>query len=99
VLRTLMLLHNLIQHFQDRIGLRPASRPTEEGKRHVLETLRFRFFVCATSLGRSGRKRLLRYSATDTWWTGFQAALARLSQQVPIAEQLPIPLLEPTAAC
>ena len=97
VLRTLILLHNLIQHFQDRIGLRSAAAPKKEGKRHVFETLRFRFFVCAASLGRSGRKRVLRFSATDTWWTGFQDALARLSQQVPIAEQLPIPLLEPCA--
>lgn len=99
VLRTLMLLHNLIQHFQDRIGLRPAARPKKEGKRHVLETLRFRFFVCAASLGRSGRRRMLRLSASDGWWAGFQAALTRLSDQVPIAEQLPIPLLEPDGAC
>ena len=41
VLRTLMLLHNLIQHFQDRIGLRPASRP--KGMESVMCLRRFAF--------------------------------------------------------
>jgi len=86
VLRSLCLLHNLVQLIQDRIGLRPATAPKSEGKRHVLETLRFRFFVCAAALGRSVHRRHLRFSTTDSWWTGFQAALERFSQQVPTAE-------------
>ena len=78
VLRTLCLVHNLIQHFQDRIGLRPAAAPKEDGKRHVLETLRHNLFTCAAILGRSGRNKVLRLSSTDPWLFCFHAALARL---------------------
>jgi hypothetical protein len=78
VLRTLCLVHNLIQHFQDRIGLRPASAPKQEGKRHTLETLRHTLFTCAAILGRSGRNRVLRLSASDPWLLRFHTALARL---------------------
>jgi hypothetical protein len=104
VLRTLCLVHNLIQHFhhsrsekgrigeadcggkaprakgpsQDRIGLRPADAPKQEGKRHMLETLRHTLFTCAAILGRSGRKKVLRFSSSDSWLLRFNAALTRL---------------------
>ena len=50
-----MYIHNLIQHFQYRIGLRPAAAPKKDGKRHVLETLCHKLFTCAAILGRTGR--------------------------------------------
>ena len=78
VLRTLCLVHNLVQHFQDRIGLRPAAAPKGDGKRHMLETLRHTLFCCAAILGRSGRSRVLRLSSTDAWLITFHAALVRL---------------------
>jgi hypothetical protein len=78
VLRTLCLVHNLIQHFQDRIGLRPAGAPKKEGKRHVLETLRHRLFSCAAILGRTGRNKVLRLSSSDAWLSTFHAVLTRL---------------------
>jgi hypothetical protein len=78
VLRTLCLVHNLVQHFQDRIGLRPAAAPKKDGKRHTLETLRHNLFTCAAILGRSGRHRVLRLSSSDAWLSGFHSALARL---------------------
>ena len=78
VLRTLCLVHNLVQHFQDRIGLRPAAAPKEDGKRHMLETLRRNLFTCAAILGRSGRHKVLRLSSSDAWLSSFHAALARL---------------------
>ena len=78
VLRTLCLVHNLVQHFQDRIGLRPAAAPKKEGKRHMLETLRHNLFTCAAILGRSGRKKVLRLSSSDAWLSRFHAALTRL---------------------
>jgi len=46
VLRVLCLVHNLIQVFQDKIGMRPADRPRKEGQRHTLETLRNTKFTC-----------------------------------------------------
>ena len=46
VLRVLCLVHNLIQVFQDKIGMRPADRPRKEGQRHTLETLRNTLFTC-----------------------------------------------------
>ena len=78
VLRTLCLVHNLVQQFQDRIGLRPAAAPKKEGKRHMLETLRHNLFTCAAILGRSGRQKVLRLSSTDAWLSRFHAALTRL---------------------
>ena len=78
VLRTLCLVHNLVQHFQDRIGLRPAAAPKQDGKRHVLETLRHSLFTCAAVLGRSGRQKVLRLSANDAWLSRFHAVLTRL---------------------
>jgi Transposase DDE domain group 1 len=78
VLRTLCLVHNLVQHFQDRIGLRPAAAPKKEGKRHMLETLRHNLFCCAAILGRSGRNKVLRLSSSDAWLSRFHTALARL---------------------
>lgn len=78
VLRTLCLVHNLVQHFQDRIGLRPAAAPKKDGKRHMLETLRHNLFCCAAILGRSGRHKTLRLSSSDAWLSSFHAALARL---------------------
>lgn len=78
VLRTLCLVHNLVQHFQDRIGLRPAAAPKKVGKRHMLETLRHNLFCCAAILGRSGRHKVLRLSSSDAWRSRFHAALMRL---------------------
>ena len=78
VLRTLCLVHNLVQHFQDRIGLRPAAAPKKDGKRHMLETLRHNLFCCAAILGRSGRNKVLRLSSSDAWLSRFHTALARL---------------------
>lgn len=78
VLRTLCLVHNLVQNFQDRIGLRPAAAPKGDGKRYMLETLRHNLFTCAAILGRSGRHKVLRLSSGDAWLSGFHAALARL---------------------
>jgi hypothetical protein len=78
VLRTLCLVHNLVQHFQDRIGLRPAAAPKQDGKRHMLETLRHNLFCCAAILGRSGRHKVLRLSSSDAWLSRFHAVLARL---------------------
>lgn len=78
VLRTLCLVHNLVQNFQDRIGLRPAAAPKQEGKRHMLETLRHTLFTCAAVLGRSGRNKVLRLSSSDPWLSRFYIALARL---------------------
>ena len=78
VLRSLCLIHNLVQHFQDRIGLRPAHAPKQEGRRHVLETLRHTLFSCAAHLGRSARSKVLRLSATDAWMATFHAALTRI---------------------
>lgn len=78
VLRTLCLVHNLVQHFQDRIGMRPAAAPKEDGKRHMLDTLRRNLFHCAALLGRSGRKKVLRLSSSDVWLSNFHAALARI---------------------
>jgi len=78
VMRTLCLVHNLVQHFQDRIGLRPAASPKEDGKRHVLETLRHNLFCCAAILGRSGRNKVLRLSSSDAWLLSFHAALTRI---------------------
>ncbi len=78
VLRTLCIVHNLVQHFQDRIGLRPSAAPKKDGKRHVLETLRHNLFCCAAILGRSGRNRVLRLSSTDAWLLSFHSALTRI---------------------
>jgi hypothetical protein len=83
VLRTLCLIHNLVQHFQDRIGLRPAHAPKQEGCRHVLETLRYTLFSCAAHLGRSARSKVLRLSATDGWKAKFHAALTRVLGSAP----------------
>ena len=78
VLRVLYLVHNLIQVFQDKIGLRPADRPREEGQRYALETLRNTLFTCVAVLGRRGRQVMLRLSTTEAWLERFQQALARL---------------------
>ncbi|MDE3245679.1 MAG: transposase, partial [Acidobacteriota bacterium] len=89
VLRVLCLVHNLVQQFQDAIGLRPAHRPKEEGKRHTLETLRNRLFTCAAILGRSGRTLVLRLAASPPWWDAFQRALARLLPPQPNCRAAP----------
>jgi len=78
VLRVLCLVHNLIQVFQDKIGMRPADRPKREGERHTLETLRNTLFTCAAVLGWRGRQVVLRLSTTETWLGRFEQALARL---------------------
>ena len=78
VLRTLCLIHNLVQHFQDRIGLRPAAAPRQEGPRYMMETLRYRLFSCAAVLGRRARTKVLRLSASPPWLDAFHRALARL---------------------
>ena len=78
VLRTLCLVHNLIQQFQERIGLRPAAAPKQEGPRYMLETLRHTLFTCAAMLGRSGRHTVLRLSASDGWLFAFHRALTRI---------------------
>lgn len=83
VLRTLCFVHNLVQHFQDRIGLRPAAAPKGEGKRYMLETLRHNLFTCAAVLGRSGRHKVLRLSSGDAWLSRFHAALTRLLAPTP----------------
>jgi Transposase DDE domain group 1 len=93
VLRTLCLIHNLVQHFQDRIGMRPAAAPKEDGKRHMLETLRRNLFTCAAVLGRSGRHKVLRLSAGDVWLSSFHAALARLL--APLSNCKPVPIEGP----
>lgn len=74
VLRTLCLVHNLVQNFQDRIGLRPAAAPKGDGKRHMLETLRHNLFTCAAILGRSGRNKVL---PSVRAMPGFQASTQR----------------------
>lgn len=78
VLRTLCLVHNLIQHFQERIGLRPAAAPKEQGKRHTMETLRNTLFSCAAYLGGKGHAKVLRLSSTDNWLSEFYKALRLL---------------------
>lgn len=95
VLRSLCLVHNLIQLFQDRIGLRPAAAPKKEGKRHMLETLRHTLFTCAAILGRSGRHKVLRLSSGDAWLLQFHAALTRLLTPLANckAEQIEGPLM------
>lgn len=95
VLRTLCIVHNLVQHFQDRIGLRPAAAPKKDGKRHVLETLRHNLFCCAATLGRSGRNKVLRLSSNDAWLSGFHAALTRILAPFSNCKAIPIegPLL------
>jgi len=90
VLRTLCLVHNLVQHFQDRIGLRPADALKKDGKRHVLETLRHTLFTCAAILGQSGRAKVLRLSATEAWLATFHAALSRLLAPIPNCKAPPI---------
>lgn len=65
VLRSLCLVHNLVQHFQDKIGLRPADAPKDQGKRYMLETQRNTLFSCSAYLGKSGRDKVLRLSSTD----------------------------------
>ena len=96
VLRTLCLVHNLVQHFQDRIGLRPAAAPKKDGKRYMLETLRHNLFTCAAILGRSGRHKVLRLSSDDTWLSSFHAALARLL--APLSNCKPAPIEGPLIA-
>jgi hypothetical protein len=83
VLRVLCLVHNLIQVFQDKIGMRPADRPRKEGQRHTLETLRNTLFTCAAVLGRRGRQIVLRLSTTEAWMGRFEQALARLLPPTP----------------
>jgi hypothetical protein len=90
VLRTLCLVHNLVQHFQDRIGLRPAAAPKRDGKRYMLETLRHTLFTCAAILGRSGRNRVLRLSSSDAWLSRFHAALTRLLEPLANCKAEPI---------
>jgi len=90
VLRTLCLVHNLVQHFQDRIGLRPAAAPKKDGKRHMLETLRHNLFSCAAILGRSGRHKVLRLSSSDAWLSSFHAALTRLLAPISNCKAAPI---------
>lgn len=89
VMRILCLVHNLVQQFQDAIGLRPAHRPKNEGKRHTLETLRYRLFTCAAALGRSGRNFVLRLAASPPWWEAFLRALARLLPSQPNCRAAP----------
>ena len=85
VLRTPCPVHDLIQHFQDRIDPPPAAAPKKDGKRHVLETLRHTLFTCAAILGRSGRNKGLRLSSSDAWLSSFHAALTRIL--VPISNR------------
>lgn len=77
LLRTLCLTHNLVQFFQDGLGLRKADRPWREGPRYTLETLRNTLLSCAATLGSRGRKTILRLSTTPPWWHQFQQALTR----------------------
>ena len=83
VMRVLCFTHNLIQLFQDGLGLRSAARPWREGPRYTLETLRANLFTCAAVLGRKARQTVLRYSATPPWWHAFHQALARFLPQHP----------------
>lgn len=77
LLRVLCFTHNLVQLFQDGLGLRKADRPWREGPRYTMETLRNSLFTCAASLGARGRQAVLRLSATPHWWNHFHQALAR----------------------
>lgn len=80
VLKLLCIVHNLVQHFQDAIGLRPASAPLtqdEPRKRHTLETLRNTFLCCAAILGSKARNRILRLSGTPAWIERFTQALVQ----------------------
>lgn len=77
LLRVLCLTHNLVQFFQDGIGLRKTDRPWREGPRYTLETLRNTLFTCAATLGAKGRKTVLRLSTTPAWWDHFQQTLTR----------------------
>lgn len=77
LLRVLCFTHNLVQLFQDGLGLRKADRPWREGPRYTLETLRNNLFTCAATLGARGRQTVLRFSTTPHWWHHFHQALAR----------------------
>lgn len=83
LLRVLCFTHNLVQLFQDGLGLRKADRPWREGPRYTLETLRNNLFTCAASMGARGRQTVLRLSATPPWWQHFHRALARFLPDLP----------------
>lgn len=92
VLKLLCLVHNLVQHFQDAIGLRPASEPITKDKtrkRHTLETLRTTFLCCAAVLGSKARNRILRLSGTPAWMERFLQALQRISPPKPKRKAAP----------
>jgi len=92
VLHTLCFTHNLVQLFQDGLGLRKADRPWREGPRYTLETLRNNLFTCAATLGARGRKTVLRLSTTPHWWHHFHQALARFLPDLPNCRAVPGPM-------
>lgn len=91
LLRVLCFTHNLIQLFQDGLGLRKADRPWREGPCYTLETLRNSLFTCAATLGARGRQSILRLSATPAWWHHFHQALARFLPDLPECRAMPGP--------
>lgn len=91
LLRTLCFTHNLVQIFQDGLGLRKADRPWREGPRYTLETLRNGLFTCAATLGARGRQTVLRLSTTPAWWHHFHQALARFLPDLPNCRAMPGP--------
>ena len=91
LLRVLCFIHNLVQLFQDGLGLRKADRPWREGPRYTLETLRNTLLTCAATLGARGRQTVLRLSATPHWWHQFHQALARFLPDLPKCRAIPRP--------
>jgi hypothetical protein len=91
LLRVLCFTHNLVQLFQDGLGLRKADRPWREGPRYTLETLRNTLFTCAATLGARGRQSILRLSTTPAWWHHFHQALARFLPNLHNCRSIPAP--------
>lgn len=97
LLRTLCFTHNLVQLFQDGLGLRPADHPRKDGPRYTLETLRNSLFTCAAVLGARGRQTVLRLSTTPLWWNQFHQTLARFLPDSPNCRAVPKnPLVNPS---